>query len=180
MEWLSALWAGFLFALACNLDTVLLALGYGAMGSHLGWGAALTLAGVTTAITLLSLLLGAAGAALLPAGLAAALGGLTLTAMGLWFLLDFLRGRTEEQPTAGRGWVALGAALAVNNAGVGVAVGASGVDPVCGAACNFFVTLLCLWAGHRLGREAALLKRFALPASGVLLVVLGLWQLFVS
>ena len=44
MDVLSALGAGFVFALACNLDTVVAAMGHGARGNRLGPRAALVLA----------------------------------------------------------------------------------------------------------------------------------------
>ena len=177
MTFFSALGACILFSLACNLDTALLAMGHGAKGNRLGAAAALVLAAVTTAVTFLSLVLGAAGAALLPAALAGRLGGAALMGMGLWYLLDFLRGQTGAAPPAtGTGLVALGASLAVNNAGVGVAAGITGLSPLLASVCNFLVTLLTLSLGRRLGERLARWSALALPLSGVLLVGLGLWQ----
>lgn len=177
MEFLSALGAAVLFALACNLDTVLAAVGQGA-GRGLDGRSALTVAAVTTVVTFLSLSLGSLGAALLSAGVAERLGGLALTGLGLWYILDSLRGKGEESGRSpGRSWVALSAALAVNNAGVGVAAGVTGLSPLLASGCNFFITLLCLWLGRRLGKALSAWSRWALPASGWMLVALGLWQL---
>ena len=176
MDLCSALMAGSVFALACNLDTVLASVGQGARGEALTLPKALAVAGLTTAVTFLSLLLGAAGAALLPSRLAERLGGLALTALGLWYLLDALRGRGEA-PVTGKSWVALSAALAVNNAGVGVAAGVTGLSPAVASLCNLLVTLLALWLGRALGRRLAGWSALALPASGALLVLLGLWQM---
>ena len=61
MEFLSALTAGSVFALACNLDTVLASVGQGARGEELSLSKALAVAGLTTMVTFLSLLLGAVG-----------------------------------------------------------------------------------------------------------------------
>lgn len=177
MDFFSALGAGMLFALACNLDTVLAAVGHGAEGSGLGLRETLTVASVTTLVTFLSLTLGALGAALLPQGLADRLGGLALAALGLWYILDALRGKTGETGSEGRGWLALSAALAVNNAGVGVAAGVTGLSPALASLCNFFVTLLALSLGRQLGRKLSRWSSLALPASGLLLVGLGLWQI---
>lgn len=178
MEFLSALGAGLLFALACNLDTVLAAMGQGARGIPTGPKEIFTAAGVTTAVTLLSLELGAAGASLLPPGLSGRLGGLALMALGLWYLLDALRGKSDAPPQeAARSWLALSGALAVNNAGVGVAAGVTGMPPLLAAGCNFAVTVLSLILGRLLGRRLSRWSRLALPVSGALLVLLGLWQL---
>lgn len=178
MEFFSALTAGFLFALACNLDTVLAAVGQGIGREGLGLREVLTVATVTTAVTFLSLALGSFGAALLPSGLAEHLGGLALTALGLWYLLDALRGKTGDPVGTNHGWVALSAALAVNNAGVGVAAGVTGLSPVLASICNYFVTICFLLLGRLLGKKLAKWSALALPISGGMLVALGIWRLF--
>ena len=183
MEGLSGLGAAAVFAAACNLDTVLLAMGWAARGVRPGWGRRLIIAGVTTLVTWLSLALGARASA---AGALPVLGGLVLVGMGLWCVLDWLRagGQGEAVPAAGSSlWdcLALAAALAVNNAGMGAAAGVSGVDPLWAAGANLVCTLAALPLGRTLGDTLAgrLLGRFALPLSGLLLTVLGLWQVLI-
>ena len=181
MEQLLALGAAFIFALACNLDTVLLAMGYAVRGTHIPRGGVLVIALVTTAVTGLSLALGSMAARLFSPSTAQVLGGLALVGIGLWFLLDCLRqlGREDVQaPPVSRGiWgcVALSAALAVNNAGVGVAAGVAGLNVPAATAVNFAVTLLALPLGWALGRRLASrwLGGLALPLTGFLLVMLG-------
>ena len=168
------------FALACNLDTLLLSAGYAVRGLRVSPAHALVLAAVTTLVTAFSLLLGGAAAAVLPSGAAQALGGLALVGIGCWFLLDWLRGVAQgeaaPEPPALAGWVALAAALAVNNAGAGVAAGAAGLSVIAAAVSNFLVTLLSLTLGRRLGRLPGRWKSLALPLSGLLLVALGAWE----
>ena len=181
MEGLSGLGAAAVFAAACNLDTVLLAMGWAARGVRPGRGQRLIIAVGTTLVTWLSLALGARASA---AGALPVLGGLVLVGMGLWCVLDWLRagGQGEAVPAAGSSlWdcLSLAAALAVNNAGMGAAAGVSGVDPLWAAGANLVCTLAALPLGRALGDSLAgrLLGRFALPLSGLLLTVLGLWQL---
>ena len=189
MNWLSALTAAALFAAACNLDTVLLSAGFAARGVVLRRGYGLVIAALTTLITWLSLALGAGAAALLGGRTAQVLGGLVLAGMGAWFLLDWLRrpGPTPEgaeeaeeaEAAAGlRGCVALAAALAVNNAGAGAAAGVSGISPGLAAAANLLATLGALPLGRMLGSRLAgrLLGKYALPLTGGLLILLGLWE----
>ena len=186
MNWLSALTAAALFAAACNLDTVLLSAGFAARGVVLRRGYGLVIAALTTLITWLSLALGAWAAALLGGRTAQVLGGLVLAGMGAWFLLDWLRrpgpppeGAEEAEAAAGlRGCVALAAALAVNNAGAGAAAGVSGISPGLAAAANLLATLGALPLGRTLGSRLAgrLLGKYALPLTGGLLILLGLWE----
>lgn len=189
MNWLSALTAAALFAAACNLDTVLLSAGFAARGVVLRRGYGLVIAALTTLITWLSLALGAGAAALLGGRTAQVLGGLVLAGMGAWFLLDWLRRpgpppegaeeAEEAEAAAGlRGCVALAAALAVNNAGAGAAAGVSGISPGLAAAANLLVTLGALPLGRTLGSRLAgrLLGKYALPLTGGLLILLGLWE----
>ena len=188
MNWLSSLTAAALFAAACNLDTVLLSAGFAARGVVLRRGYGLVIAALTTLITWLSLALGAWAAALLGGRTAQVLGGLVLAGMGAWFLLDWLRRpgpppegaeEAEEAEAAGlRGCVALAAALAVNNAGAGAAAGVSGISPGLAAAANLLATLGALPLGRMLGSRLAgrLLGKYALPLTGGLLILLGLWE----
>ena len=183
MEGLSGLGAAAVFAAACNLDTVLLAMGWAARGVRPGRGRRLIIAVGTTLVTWLSLALGARASA---TGALPVLGGLVLVGMGLWCVLDWLRagGQGEAVPAAGSSlWdcLALAAALAVNNAGMGAAAGVSGVDPLWAAGANLVCTLAALPLGRALGDSLAgrLLGRFALPLSGLLLTVLGLWQVLI-
>ena len=189
MDWFSALAAAALFAAACNLDTVLLSAGFAARGVVLRRGYGLVIAALTTLITWLSLALGAGAAALLGGRTAQVLGGLVLAGMGAWFLLDWLRRpgpppegaeeAEEAEAAAGlRGCVALAAALAVNNAGAGAAAGVSGISPGLAAAANLLVTLGALPLGRMLGSRLAgrLLGKYALPLTGGLLILLGLWE----
>lgn len=189
MDWFSALAAAALFAAACNLDTVLLSAGFAARGVVLRRGYGLVIAALTTLITWLSLALGAGAAALLGGRTAQVLGGLVLAGMGAWFLLDWLRRpgpppegaeeAEEAEAAAGlRGCVALAAALAVNNAGAGAAAGVSGISPGLAAAANLLATLGALPLGRMLGSRLAgrLLGKYALPLTGGLLILLGLWE----
>lgn len=167
-----------LFALACNLDTLLLSFTYALRGIKLSWRCAAVLAASTSVVTGLALGLGELVGVQLN-GAANALGALVLLGMGLWTLLDWMRGSEEKQAVHPMSCMALGAALAMNNAGVGVAAGVSGIDAAAGAAANFAVTLVLLVAGRRLAcwGRAGRLARLAVPASGVLMAVLGLLEL---
>ena len=141
MEWLSLLLTAVLFAAACNLDTVILSMGYAVKGVRVSLSHSLIIAALTTLITWASLLLGAGAARVLRGPLPNLLGGLVL-------------------------------------AGIGVAAGVSGIAPGWAALANFLVTLAALPLGRALGDKLAgrLLGKYALPLSGALLVLLGIWE----
>ena len=189
MEILSSIGAILVFTMACNLDTILLSMGYAARGLTVSPGGCLILGGVTTVVTWLSLALGASAGQFLPAGLADMLGGLVLLAIGLWFLLDWLRSPVEgaEPLPPVRAWVplkvspvAVSYSVKESSWGAGVAAGISGLSPLGAAVCNFGVTLLFIPLGGWLGAGPAgrLLGKYALPLSGLLLVLLGCAEAF--
>ena len=151
MEWLSLLLAAVLFAAACNLDTVILSMGYAVKGVRVSLSHSLIIAALTTLITWASLLLGAGAARVLRGPLPNLLGGLVLVGIGAWFVLDWLRrlgpaGEAEGENRAATLW-----------------------------GC---VSLAALPLGRALGDKLAgrLLGKYALPLSGALLVLLGIWE----
>ena len=109
MEWLSLLLAAVLFAAACNLDTVILSMGYAVKGVRVSLSHSLIIAALTTLITWVSLLLGAGAARVLRGPLPNLLGGLVLVGIGAWFVLDWLRrlgpaGEAEGENRAASLW----------------------------------------------------------------------------
>ena len=182
MTYLLSLGPALSFALACNLDTLLLAAAVRGRGPHLTWIEGLILAAVTTVVTGTSLAVGKTAAALWTLGSAERLGGLVLLAVGLWCLLDALRGTAEPEETPQGNqlwaWCALAAALAVNNAAAGGAAGAAGLDVHWGMGCNFVVTLLTLVLGGKLAGR--LRQSWLLPLGGLLLAGLGLWEIWMA
>lgn len=170
----------FLFALACNLDTLVLGIGFGARGTAPTLRGCLILAAVTSVITALALWLGGLGGGLFPPLLARKAGGLFLVGIGLWMLLDYLKSwdaPAETFPAQGD-YLPLAAALAFNNAGAGLAAGVGGMPALLGGGANCVVTVLLLplglILGHRLRNTA--LAKFAVPLSGALILMLGAFQ----
>ncbi len=171
-----------IFGAASNLDTLILALAWGLRGGRLTLGQGAVIGSVTTAITWCALTLGVL-AGTLEQGIAM-VGPLVLVAMGLWTLLDWLRhlGQAEPAPPPPeglKGCLPLAGALAVNNAGIGVAAGAAGLSPLWASLMNLGITLAALVLGCGLGRraEGAGWERLALPLSGILLILLGILEL---
>lgn len=185
MEWLSLLLAAVLFAAACNLDTVILSMGYAVKGVRVSLSHSLIIAALTTLITWASLLLGAGAPGCSAAPCPTCWAGWCWRASGRGSCWTGCAawdppGEAEGENRAATLWgcVSLAAALAVNNAGIGVARGVSGIAPGWAALANFLVTLAALPLGRALGDKLAgrLLGKYALPLSGALLVLLGIWE----
>lgn len=173
-----------LFVAACNLDTLILAMGYGVKGIRLSAGRRLVLSAVTTLVTWLSLVLGDIAALVLTARAGAGWAGWCWWASACgscWTGCAAPEAGGEPGGGAATLWecVCLAAALAVNNAGVGAAAGVSGLNPHWAALGNFLATLAALALGYRLGAGPAgrLLGKYALPLSGLLLILLGVWEM---
>ena len=137
MEWLSLLLTAVLFAAACNLDTVILSMGYAVKGVRVSLSHSLIIAALTTLITWASLLLGAGAARVLRGPLPNLLGGLVLAGIGAWFVLDWLRrlgpaGEAEGENRAATLWgcVSLAAALAHRPQLLILDEATAGLDPV--------------------------------------------------
>ena len=182
MSDLTLILTALLFGAASNLDTLILALAWGMRGGRLTLGQGAVIGGVTTAVTWCALTVGALAGRMAQA--AALLGPLLLVGLGLWTLLDWLRGlgQQSETPSPPEGlWscLPLAGALAVNNAGMGVAAGAAGLAPLWVSLVNLWITVLALVLGCALGRraEGESWGRYALPLTGVLLMILGLLEM---
>ena len=170
-----------IFTLACNLDTLVLAIGFGQRGVRPTGRGCLLLGAVTSLITGVALALGQGAGGLIDPAAARQGGGLVLMAVGAWMLLDWLKtpGKTEELPSLGEGYLPLAAALGFNNGGAGLAAGVAGLPCLWGAAVNLAVTLLLLPLGLSVGRrlKGSRWGRLAAPLSGGLLLLLGGTQL---
>lgn len=104
--------------------------------------------------------------------------------IGLWFVLDWLRrAGGGGEPAAGR--PPFGSACAwpppwrSTTPGWARPPGVSGLNPHWAALGNFLATLAALALGYRLGAGPAgrLLGKYALPLSGLLLILLGVWEM---
>jgi putative Mn2+ efflux pump MntP len=150
-----------------NSENLPIGMAYGLRGLRIGQGPNLLIAGMTTAATILPLIVGRSLRGYMPVALPDLLAGSLLVVLGLAnFWWDRRkRGRPLLIPgrSVGRvtsiGWkegLTLAAALSVNNIGLGLAGGIAGLDyiPVILSVAGFSVLLL--WLGQWLSRTVAL------------------------
>lgn len=180
------------FVVSSNLDNLVIGLSYGLKGIAIGPGANLLIGLITLAGTVLSMGVGKGLLLLLPQGMAELLGSLAVLAIGLWLLLGWLRRRgsapwpqegaerfdrdCSKRIEAGEA-LALGAALTVNNMGLGIGASAMGLGILATSLGSCLCSILCLHMGNRVGRSwlSGVVGRYAEPLSGLLVLAMGLY-----
>lgn len=188
-----SVFSAFLFGLSANIDAFVLGLSYGFKRQRFPLSLNLLVSLVTLLGTLLALWAGSCLAAVFPSRLAVLLGSLILVALGCYYCLKFLftffQGKPihtasiqEQAPAAqlnGREILLLGAALALNNMGMGIGASFAGL---CIPLVGIFTFLLCaglLLAGNQAGLRCMPRRLSACGdlLSGGIIILLGGWQL---
>ena len=117
-------------------------------------GPNLLIAAVTMAATAGAMTSGHALARVLSPSLAAALGAAIICAIGVWAVLASLhdvRVSARDTVITCREALALGVALALNNAAAGVGAGVAGISPLATTALAGWLSLICVGGGARVG-----------------------------
>lgn len=186
---------GVLLAAAASSDCFIIGFNYGVKGVRVSRTSNGFIALVCLLGTLGATLLGRCVGVFFPAGVGELIGGGLLTVLGLWVLVSAALPRREsarpysEDPDMVdvdrskvielRESLLIGLMLCLNNLGIGVGAGLSGVSalylpPLCGA-----LSYLFLWAGSTLGAcvvDRRLSKALEI-ASGLLILCFGLHSL---
>ena len=175
-----------------NLDNLGVGVALGIRRTRIGAMANLIVAGITMVATATAVTCGHLFAKLLPAAVTGWLGPLIIIAIGTGTVLTSARTHRRPDPpcasweacrcppeVAGgvswRGAIVFGVALSVNNLGVGVGAGVSGIPAVATTVSAGLLSLLFVGGGSRLGRvfsRLALGDHSALIA-GMLLFAVG-------
>lgn len=173
------------FAAAANMDSLLVGLSYGIRKREIGWWPNILVGCITSAGTVLAMLLGRGILPFLPFGMANASGGAIIAAVGLiGFAHCLLVERPEEDTPHSldtREALLLGAALAVNNAALGLGAGVTGMRVLPTVLFSLLTSLLFLRGGNHIGCQklSGWLGRWAELVSCVLMVCLGLYEVVV-
>lgn len=188
-----------LFALSGNLDNLVIGLAYGMRGIRIRLEAGVLISGLVLAGTAVSMALGKSLLCFLPLDFARFLGSAVMIGLGLGCLWNVWKNRrepAEEEQWPSRhpeqfdkdgsrhiDWkesLALGGALALNNVGLGLGAGAVGLGLLPACAAVFCVSLGLLYGGNFLGRKRRKKDsgRGMEALSGVLMLLLGVWECF--
>lgn len=190
--------ASLLFGISASLDALLVGIGYGIRKVRILLWQNLAISLVTLLGTCLSVGLGHRLAALLPGQTGAYAGSLILIALGLYYIGRWGMALAKNRRAAfagppvdcgGRGTtlflkpsevVVLSLTLSLNNLSAGLSASLAGMRLIPAAASTFVCSVLFLSVGNGLGgcHGLQLLGCAADPLSGLLLIGLGLLQLF--
>lgn len=190
-----------LFGFSASIDAFIVGMTYGVKKMHISSCKNLIISTITLAGTVLSILAGSRIAPFLPEHAAKAAGSMILILLGIYYIVKFIIIYVKKRQTAnsvsatalsssaassrpctglltGREAAALGLALSVNNIGIGLGASISGIRLASTAAVTFFLSIILLALGNRLGKLHFLqfAGRFADPLAGLILIALGLYE----
>ncbi len=197
------LFSSLLFGVSASLDALLMGITYGIRRVHIGILPNLLTSFITLTGTCLSVGCGSLLGPLLPASLGTWIGSAVLILYGLYYLkksMSRLRKKyllstksenvpdfsceltkTEHPETLSyRSALALGIALSANNMGIGLSASVAGLTLAPAAVMTILFSVAFLYLGNHLGRSC-LSQRIGVAAdgvSGMLLILLGLWELW--
>jgi len=175
-----------------NLDNLGVAVAVGMRGTRIGAMANLIVAGITMVVTAAAVTCGHLSSKLLPAAVTGWLGPLIIIAIGTGTVLTSAQTRRgPDRPRAPweawrcpgdaagavswRGAIAFGVALSVNNLGVGVGAGVSGIPALATTVSAGLLSLLCVGGGSHLGSVFGrlVLRDHAPVIAGMLMFAVG-------
>lgn len=188
-----------LFAVSSNLDNLIIGVSYGIKKIRIPLLSNLVIAFMAFAGTLLSMLCGEHITKWLPAGAANAIGSILLIGIGLSGLIQYGYNRRRRKPDDVQ-WpihapekydknsdktlelketVSLGAALTVNNIGLGVGASMSGLSVWKTAAVSSFFCIALMLLGNCIGKRCASkrFEKYSEIISGVIIILLGIFEL---
>lgn len=180
-----------LFALSSNMDNIAIGLSYGIKKIHLRMFHCLLIAGITALGTAAAMLAGTQIHGFISEKEGGILGGTLIIGIGLWGILRTLReqygkaagSKKKTQPTqiSYKETAVLGAALAVNNIGLGIGASMTGLEPVFTSALSFLFSFLLLTAGNHIGRSklSELIGKNAELTANILMIALGIYEMFI-
>ncbi|MBE6033585.1 MAG: sporulation membrane protein YtaF [Clostridiales bacterium] len=195
----------FLFALAANIDNFIVGTAYGIKKVHLNLFHICAISMIISAGTLIAMIFGKSLLNFIPIGSAGLLGGVMIIAMGTYYFLAFWRNKDKEnskdkskeedsnsqykdsaneielQKLGYKEIVLLGLALSLNNAGLGIGASITGLNIVITSIVSFIFSFMFIYLGNKLGKSriAKVIGRYAEPASGLLIIALGLIEIYI-
>lgn len=186
--------ASLLFGISASLDALLVGVSYGIKGTRIRLWQNLGISSVTLLGTCLSVGLGRRAADFLPDAVGRYGGSVILMLLGIYYIAKWICSETPEECAETVAASKLGSpphlsltevftlslTLSLNNVSAGLSASLAGLSLAPAATATFVCSVLFLFSGSRLGRSPffQLAGRAADPLSGILLIGLGLLQIF--
>ncbi|WP_164914329.1 manganese efflux pump [Aminipila luticellarii] len=162
------------------------------------------LSGIILLGTLASMFFGKSLLCLIPAHFAGILGGVVIIGIGLYYLMAFYmkekdsdiknkevnkekkaildeESSTEQKKLPYKDIMLLALALSVNNVGLGIGASITGLNITMTCFTSFIFSFMFIYLGNTAGkgRIASLIGKYAEPASGMIILLLGCLEIFI-
>ena len=192
----------FLFGISASLDSLLLGMAYGIHGIRIGIRQNILISFITLLGTCLAILCGMWVFPLLPSQFSHFLGSIILILFGVWCIVRFFIQKKKEYPQntclsppefqinphKNNSYITLpfsqaiilGTLLSANNIGIGLSASIAGLKLLPAVVITTLFSVIFLFMGNKMGRFSFLQTagNFADPLSGLLLILLGVFQWF--
>lgn len=189
-----------LFALSSNMDNFIVGITYGSKKTHIGGNANLIIGLITFLGTFLSMTLGKGMVNFIPAELSNVLGSIILLCIGFFCLIKFfytekiktksLAGELhcneheaveEEKDLAYVEACTLGAALSINNIGLGIGASLTGINVFAASAAALAFSLIFIYMGNYIGKKCISnhLGKMGEPVASLVIIFLAVYEIFI-
>ena len=201
--------SAFIFALIVSIDNFTVGIAYGVKKIRISPSSNILIGLISSLGTLLSMILGLAIINLISAKTANLLGCIILLTLGIYFIIDFVKKKFNIQSfklqlkpdlsvctvllnypefadvdKSGtlelKESIMLAFALALNNFGLGIGVGITGINIVQVTIFTFITSILSILIGYTIGQKylSKLLGDYASLFSGCLIIFLSIYEIF--
>jgi len=201
--------SSFIFALIVSIDNFTVGIAYGAKKIKINLSSNILIGIISSLGTLLSMILGLVIIRVISARAANLLGCVILLTLGIYFLIDFFNKRLKieglklqmkqdfsvykallsypefaDMDKSGsldlRESIVLAFALALNNFGLGIGVGITGINIFEATIFTFIISIISISLGYIVGKKylSKLFGDYAGLFSGCLIIILAIYQIF--
>jgi putative sporulation protein YtaF len=198
--------SSFVFALSANIDNFTVGIAYGIKKFQIDLKSNVLIAAITGIGTFVSMTIGYIISKFLSAKVSNILGAAILIGIGIWLIIDYflkkgncrnidkskincieILDNPEKADEDNSGFIdikesiTLAFALTINNFGLGIGASISGLNIFLTTFLTFIFSILTIILGYFLGKSyfSKLLGKYASLFSGIIIVLLGLYEIFV-
>ena len=194
----------FLFSLSANADSFTVGLAYGMKDIKVDYRSNILIALITSIGTFISMGLGTLTKKFVSGEVLSVIGCLVLIILGILMIINSLKNKKETNEEKELSYtdilvkphkadkdesgyidmkesVTLGLALSLNNFGLGIGASVSGINIYLTTILTFVLSILCISGGVIFGKKCLSrnLRQYADLISGLIIVFLGLYELFI-